>query len=422
MKKSYTLCLMAFFLISLNLSSQDFWEPATLPTPGAAIVQMIVDNTGKLIVATQDDIYYSLDYGDTWTGSSNWPGHTASCMALNASQDIFVGTQSNGIYRSTDGGDSFTEIVNGLTFMNVWSIVITDTDDIFISTSGGIFKSTNNGDLWSLFGSGLPNDDAGSLMIVDNGDMFAGFWNSGIYKSTDGGTTWNKSNGGLADTASITALGYKPGGNLYAGVWPDGMYRSADGGATWQFYNNGLPTKGDSKGNSIHMILWLAFAMVMVILIYAVGFFYLTSDTTGYIWAALMSGLPLNPSVIAMAAILSSGMLFLGTWDQGLYRSTGTVGVYEISVSSNDYSISPNYPNPFESSTSFEFTVQKNTFVYIGIYDQSGKQIEILVQGFYHKGSYIITWKPEDLSPGIYYYHMNSGNYQSSGKFVYTGS
>lgn len=422
MKKFSLILLVTFYFSTLNLLSQDFWEPANLPTPGAAIVQMIVDNTGKLIVATQDDIYYSLDNGDTWTQSSNWPGHMASCMALNASQDLFVGTQTNGIYRSTDGGDSFTEIVNGLTFMNVWSIVISNTNEIFISTSGGIFKSSNNGDQWNLFGAGLPNDDAGSLMIVDNGDMYAGYWNEGIYKSTDGGANWFKSNGGLADTASITALGFIPGGNLYAGVWPDGMYRSTDDGTSWQLYNNGLPTKGDGKGTSISMILWLTFAAILVILIYSVGFYFLTSDTTGYIWAALISGLPVNPSVIALAAVMSSGMLFLGTWDQGLYRSTGTVGVNEISAYSNDYSLSSNYPNPFESSTSFDFTVQKNTFVYISIYDQSGQLTETLIQGFYHKGSYRITWKPENLSAGIYYYYMSSGNYQSSGKFVYTGN
>jgi hypothetical protein len=160
---------------------------------------------------------------------------------------------------------------------------------------------------------------------------------------------------------------------------------------------------------------------ILVCFVYYVGFFFLHKDMSGYSWIPITSGLPMIPTVMSMTAGVLTSMIFIGTYDQGLYRSTQTVAIHEVSSLSKGNSLTYCYPNPFETSTTFEFSVPDKSFVYISVHDQSGKLIKTLVSNFYNKGSYKITWEPEELDAGVYYFQMSSGTYKSTGKFVFLG-
>jgi len=70
------------------------------------------------------------------------------------------------------------------------------------------------------------------------------------------------------------------------------------------------------------------------------------------------------------------------------------------------------YPNPFNPTTSLEYSVANDTHVSISIYDISGQVVESLVDDYKYAGNYNIVWNAHNYSSGIYFIGMNiNGDY-----------
>jgi hypothetical protein len=87
------------------------------------------------------------------------------------------------------------------------------------------------------------------------------------------------------------------------------------------------------------------------------------------------------------------------------------------------YSMSTNYPNPFNPSTSLKFRVPKKGRVKIAVYDVAGRKIKVLVDGKYDRGEFTTTWdgKNESGAPvasGVYFARMESTGYSTVTKMV----
>ena len=89
------------------------------------------------------------------------------------------------------------------------------------------------------------------------------------------------------------------------------------------------------------------------------------------------------------------------------------------SLSTNDYSIPKeyilhqNYPNPFNPSTNISFTLKKEEFVSIDIYDVNGMHVISLFNGKKDIGTHLIKWggrdKNDDLiAAGQYFYQLRT--------------
>jgi len=77
----------------------------------------------------------------------------------------------------------------------------------------------------------------------------------------------------------------------------------------------------------------------------------------------------------------------------------------------NKYSLYQNYPNPFNPVTRINFDIPKNGNVSLKIFDIQGKLVQTLVNGFKQAGSYSAEFNAGNLSSGVYYYKLESGNY-----------
>ena len=60
------------------------------------------------------------------------------------------------------------------------------------------------------------------------------------------------------------------------------------------------------------------------------------------------------------------------------------------------------YPNPFNNSTIFKFSLEEASRLCLKIYGFSGKEIEILANGQFQVGVHEIIWSPNKLRKGIY--------------------
>ena len=69
------------------------------------------------------------------------------------------------------------------------------------------------------------------------------------------------------------------------------------------------------------------------------------------------------------------------------------------------------YPNPFNPSTTFAFTVPKNikTPVSILIYDITGRRVTTLTDQVYTAGTHRLRWNASNLSAGIYFTEFLAG-------------
>lgn len=82
------------------------------------------------------------------------------------------------------------------------------------------------------------------------------------------------------------------------------------------------------------------------------------------------------------------------------------------------YSLGQNYPNPFNPATKIDFTISKNDFVSIKVYDISGKEITTLVNSQLNKGSYTVDFDATNISTGVYFYKITSGSFTETKKML----
>ena len=92
--------------------------------------------------------------------------------------------------------------------------------------------------------------------------------------------------------------------------------------------------------------------------------------------------------------------------------------VTSISDVPQEFSLSEAYPNPFNPSTTIDFSVPSESVVNIGIYDVSGRNIQTLVNDNYQPGYYSIVWDGAGHSSGVYFVKMTSGSYTQTQKLM----
>jgi len=87
------------------------------------------------------------------------------------------------------------------------------------------------------------------------------------------------------------------------------------------------------------------------------------------------------------------------------------------------YSLSHNYPNPFNPSTTIEYNVVSRSDVTIDIYNIIGQKLSTLVNEIKPAGKYKITWdglhqNGTQAASGIYFYRFRAGEYEETHKMI----
>ncbi|HPV14937.1 MAG TPA: FlgD immunoglobulin-like domain containing protein [Candidatus Cloacimonadota bacterium] len=82
------------------------------------------------------------------------------------------------------------------------------------------------------------------------------------------------------------------------------------------------------------------------------------------------------------------------------------------------------YPNPFTDETKIEYNLKEAAPVRLSIYNQRGQLVRKLVSECKVAGTHTVSWNGSDtkgrkVSSGIYFAHLNSGNFNSQKKLIY---
>ena len=78
------------------------------------------------------------------------------------------------------------------------------------------------------------------------------------------------------------------------------------------------------------------------------------------------------------------------------------------------YSLSSNYPNPFNPSTVINYSLPAESYVSIKVYDITGKETSSLVNEMQQAGEHHITFDGSNYASGIYLLRMTAGNFSST--------
>ncbi|MCL5020338.1 MAG: T9SS type A sorting domain-containing protein [Bacteroidetes bacterium] len=82
------------------------------------------------------------------------------------------------------------------------------------------------------------------------------------------------------------------------------------------------------------------------------------------------------------------------------------------------YSLDQNYPNPFNPTTEICYTVPKNGFVTLKVYNVLGQEVATLFSGVAHAGTYEASFDGSRYSSGVYFYRLEAGNVKFVKKMV----
>jgi len=89
----------------------------------------------------------------------------------------------------------------------------------------------------------------------------------------------------------------------------------------------------------------------------------------------------------------------------------------------NKFVLEGNYPNPFNPTTTIQFSLTSTQHVKLVIYDILGRRIKTLLNGNLNKGNHKVQWNGRNdfgssVSSGVYLYTVRANNKMLSGKMI----
>ena len=83
-----------------------------------------------------------------------------------------------------------------------------------------------------------------------------------------------------------------------------------------------------------------------------------------------------------------------------------------------DYALDQNYPNPFNPVTTIKFALPKSSPVKLVIYDITGREVAVLVNGSLPAGYHSVQWDARNVPSGMYIYRITAGSFTQTKRMM----
>lgn len=83
-----------------------------------------------------------------------------------------------------------------------------------------------------------------------------------------------------------------------------------------------------------------------------------------------------------------------------------------------EFKLDQSYPNPFNPSTTINFTIPNASFVTLKIFDINGREAATILKKEMPAGNHSIKWNAGNLSSGVYFYRLDAGNFTATKKLL----
>ena len=95
-----------------------------------------------------------------------------------------------------------------------------------------------------------------------------------------------------------------------------------------------------------------------------------------------------------------------------------TIGIGNDIESANDYSLEQNFPNPFNPLTTIKYSIPKEGFVKLAVYDILGNEIDVLMNQKQTSGKYELSWNAERFASGVYFYKLITNGFTQTKRML----
>ncbi len=400
--------------------------------------------TDGIIVGVNGAVLRTTNGGATWSLKNRGFSTTLNNVAAHSDKTVFAVGVSGTIVKTTNQGASWVPVTSGAS-QNLNSLAIINNTVVVVG-NGTLLRSTDKGITWQqrpsgtlngihfsssthgiavgALGSVLRTSDAGATwdsstagttatlnkVFVLDASFAVAVGNSGALRiTTDGGQTWNQAE---RDTANLLhdvtfvrpAIGIAVGGALAPGI-PPVMLRTIDSGKIWPAVN----LTGVVAGQDLRSLYFLnpdtGYAL-------GTGGVVIKTTNAGISWQRLQSST--NQTLNDMVFLDATTGFVVGA--NGTIMSTMYVTQTSVPSSSivekPQFYLSPNYPNPFNPSTTIRFHIPFSGRAILSVYNLLGQRISIIFDGDVHSDeAHSILFEAESLPSGIYYYRLEAGLY-----------
>lgn len=393
MRKTFIL-ISFLFITSSPLNSQ--WIELNDPNLGGDIMSLLELNN-VLFAGGTAYLFRSSDGGTTWNAYFNLPAYAWSLTKLYGNLFCGIAYTTNpipGVYKSTDVGLNW----NITSLSNKSVISMAAGDSFIVAVTNKVELSTNDGQTWSSI-----KDPAFGYLAVSNNRIYLAL--SGLMVTSDFGNSWNLINNaaGISVAADDSVVFF----GTQAGI----IYRSTNNGQTWETKFN----KAGAYVYSLYKYDHYVFAGTDS------GFYY--SNDNGDTFINKNDNLSLSRITAIMvynnyiyAANGNYSAVPVSLWKRPLTEFTGiNESVFDNPVS---FSLSQNFPNPFNPSTSIKYQVSSNSKVTLKVYDVLGNEVTTLVNEQKPVGRYEVEFDASNLPSGVYIYKIQAGSFVQSKKMM----
>jgi len=373
---------------------------------------------------------------------------------------IYAGSENSGLFRSSDSGKSFMKISTGLPISSYDILDLEYNNGILWASLYGaaVIKSTDDGNSWTTFDSGFETQ-AMVLAVHAYGDsVFAainydiGLMPSGIYKSAISEPAWRRTSGYFPPNLNIGAFLIADDGTMYVGAAIAGskgsLYVSTNFGSDWQrkdipgiqgvlsFTQSGDVVFAGAIGGIFSSSdtgkTWLPFGdfttnLVFDDLLTTNGKIYAAVDPLGVAysrltnpeWTVISGNLP-NEDDYVSSLYQHEGKLFAALSSKnGIWVNENILSEIDEPETPVVFRVKQNYPNPFNPSTQIAYSLAKESFVTLEVYNIQGEKVESVVNAIQNTGEYNVQFDGSNLASGIYIARLRAS---SEGEIDFTKS
>lgn len=387
------------------------------------ITNLVIDNADNMYLETQLGMFLSKDYGMNW-----------SQIILDSSKDIFAddltwniiegkdevyAISDSTLYRSTDGGLEWnlTSDISDLMRNNTLTEIIVNpyNGDLFAASFEHVFKSEDHGFTWARSDSGLPHSPVYSYAFCKNGYIFLGFI-GGIFISKDNGIIWDTL--GLQVNSPVILTSNSNDQIFTAEDDGNYLYRSIDYGETWESF---LVTDSESLIFNATLDPFNDSTLIYHVISsnenHKNGI--LISRDNGETWNTFNEGLP--SLSLNFLDFDNENHLYVQIVSTGrIYKSKSIITAISDDkyISIKNYFLAQNYPNPFNPSTTINYSIPKESFVILKVYNILGKVVATLVNQKQNQGNHKVKFSGGNFSSGVYFYKLTSGDFHQTKKML----
>jgi photosystem II stability/assembly factor-like uncharacterized protein len=425
--KEKNLTLMVIIVLSLfsflgysSLNAQ--WTEQTTPITTPLHSVSAVDNNVVWACGTLAKVIKTTNGGTTWTDASG-TGILAGLALYNiwgidANNALVTGSSSSAyVFKTTDGGATWTQVfIQSGGFVNAINMS-SATDGFFTGDPVGgnwsLWKTTNAGTNWTAVTPAVPGPGiAGwnNSLFTLGSKIWFGTNGTKLMYSTDGGSTWSSQT--TTGALNTYAVWFNNANDGIAGGSTAGGVKTVNGGTTW----SALIVSPLLNNN------WTG--------ITGTGSNWWVSSFTNIIWGSTNNGTTWSASYTATAGHqyyhITKARTGNNLWavkgagaPGKVTKYTAPTGITPISGQvPSDYNLSQNYPNPFNPTTNIKFSIPRQGFVTLKVFNSLGKEVATLVNEVTNAGTYVVDFDADNLTSGVYFYRLQSDNFTETKRMM----